>query len=75
MYKSKQIANLKLTSKIKSILFCPNGDYLVIGLSNGTIIVYLIQVDSNIHKIPTKRTKNETEVTSTFNLQVIDDYG
>lgn len=51
------LANLKLASKIKSIIFCPSGDYLAVGLQNGTIFVYKILVDSEVETKATKPCK------------------
>lgn len=42
----KMLGKLVLPSKIKYVLFCANGDYLCVGLQNGTIMTYHINVES-----------------------------
>jgi hypothetical protein len=43
----KILGKFVLASKIKSILYCPNGKYLCVGLQNGTINVYQVLVEDD----------------------------
>ena len=40
----KLFGKITLASKIKKILFCPNGNFLCVGLQNGTINIYKVEV-------------------------------